>query len=204
MANHGIVMNVCPDDILGGAAMPAPGLPVASGNAQDLADPAEVHNLGADVGEDFWMYLQLRATTGTVHKCLTHLARQLHAHPLADAEIVGMGTDQHTVRVIIGVNLGDSFRIKARPSNVVAAHGFVRSLSAELANFWPQFLTGTPTDEERDLLATVVSAGAIQTRPTMVAGAGLRAATEILSFEPERELALASHGNSWQLDSAVA
>ena len=36
-----------------------------------------------------------------------------------------MGTDQHTVRVIIGVNLGDSFLIKARPKKVLAAYDFV-------------------------------------------------------------------------------
>jgi hypothetical protein len=119
-------------------------------------------------GDDFWMYLQLRATPGTVNRCLTHLDRHLQAHPNADALIVGIGTDPSTVRVIIGVNLGDSFKIKARPENVLAAYDFVQSLSASLASFWPQYLTGTPTEEERDLLASVVAAGAIQPRSTPV------------------------------------
>ena len=200
MTSHGSVMNVCPD-VLDGAALPTPGLPAANGDLEYVTDATEVHDV-ADVGEDFWMYLQLRATPGTVHKCLTHLARQMQGHPLADVEIVGMGTDQHTVRVIIGVNLGDSFRIKARPHNVLAAYGFVRSLSADLANFWPQYLTGTPTDEERDLLASVVAAGTIQTRPIMVVGTGLRASAEILTFEPE--LVPAAHSSNWQLECAVA
>jgi len=120
---------------------------------------------------------------------------------------VGIGTDQHTVRVIIGVNLGDSFRIKARPNNVLAAYEFVQSLSADLANFWPQYLTGTPTDEERDLLASVAAAGAIQTRPTMVAGTDHRMAAEVLAFEPVRELVRAvqaGHSGSWQVEAAVA
>ena len=204
MTSHAIAMNVRPDVILDDGAMSGPDVPVISRNAEYAADAPEVHDVGTDVGEDFWMYLQLRATPGTVHKCLTHLARQLQAHPFADVEIVGMGTDQHTVRVIIGVNLGDSFRIKARPKNVLAAYEFVQSLSAELANFWPQYLTGTPTDDERDLLASVVAAGAIQTKPVTVAGPGLRTAAEVLTFEPQRELVLDSHGSSWQLETAVA
>jgi hypothetical protein len=112
-----------------------------------------------DTGDDFWMYLQLRATPGTVNRCLTHLDRHLQAHPNADVEIVGIGTDPRTVRVIIGVNLGDSFKIKSRPENVLAAYEFVQSLSASMASFWPQYLTGTPTEEERDLLVAVVTAG---------------------------------------------
>jgi hypothetical protein len=98
--------------------------------------------------------------------------------------------------VIIGVNLGDGFRIKTRPKNVLAAYEFVQSLSADLANFWPQYLTGTPTDEERDLLASVVVAGAIQTRPIMVAGPDLHAVAKVLTLEPERQLVLDGAGAS--------
>jgi hypothetical protein len=204
MTSHAIVMNAHPDVILYGAATPAPDVPAASRNAEQVADDPDSYGLGEPVGEDFWMYLQLRATSGTVYKCLTHLDRQLQAHPDADVEVVGIGTDQHTVRVIIGVNLGDSFRIKTRPKNVLAAYEFVQSLSADLANFWPQYLTGTPTDEERDLLASVVVAGAIQTRPIMVAGPDLHAVAKVLTFEPERQLVLDGAGRIWQAETAVA
>ncbi len=115
-----------------------------------------------DTGSDFWMYLQLRATPGTVNTCLTRLDRHIRSHPGAAVEIVGIGSDPRTVRIIIGVNLGDSFKIKARPENVLAAYEFVRSLSTNLANFWPQYLSGTPTDEERDLLASVIAAGSAE------------------------------------------
>ena len=77
-------------------------------------------------------------------------------------------------------------------------------MSAELTNFWPQYLTGTPTDDERDLLASVVAAGAIQTRPILVAAPGVRDAAEVLAFETEPELVLGSHGDSWQIECAVA
>jgi hypothetical protein len=77
-------------------------------------------------------------------------------------------------------------------------------LSADLANFWPQYLTGTPTDEERDLLASVVVAGAIQTRPIMVAGPDLHAVAKVLTFEPERQLVLDGAGRIWQAETAVA
>jgi|GEM_PF-2224081 len=207
MTSHAIVTDVRPGVILGCAATPAPHAPAASRSTEYAVVGPESYGLGHDVGEDFWMYLQLRATSGTVSKCLTHLDRQLHSHPGADVEIVGIGTDQRTVRVIIGVNLGDSFRIKTRPKNVLAAYEFVQSLSADLANFWPQYLTGTPTDEERDLLASVVATGALQARPTLVASPDLRAAAEILTFEPVRELVSpvqAGHGGSWQVVAAVA
>ena len=207
MTSHAIATNVRPGVILGCAATPAPDVPAAGTSTEYVVDAPESYGMGQDVGEDFWMYLQLRATSGTVNKCLTHLDRQLQSHPGADVEIVGIGTDQHTVRVIIGVNLGDSFRIKTRPKIVLAAYEFVQSLSADLANFWPQYLTGTPTDEERDLLASVVAAGAIQTKPTMVAGPDLCAAAEVLTFEPVRELVSAvraGHGGSWQVQTAVA
>ena len=62
----------------------------------------------------------------------------------------------------------------------------------------------TPTDDERDLLASVVAAGTIQTKPVTVAGPGLRTAAEVLTFEPQRELVLDSHSSSWQLETAVA
>jgi hypothetical protein len=202
MTSHATVMNIRPDVLLDDAATPAPDAQAASRSTAYVPDGPQSFGLGVNVGEDFWMYLQLRATPGTVNKCLTHLDRQLQAHPGADVEIVGIGTDQYTVRVIIGVNLGDSFRIKTRPENVRAAYEFVQSLSADLANFWPQYLTGTPTDEERDLLASVVAAGAMTTRPAMVAGPDLRAAA-VLAFEPERELAPVGHG-SWLLHTAVA
>lgn len=152
-------------------------------------------------GDDFWMYLQLRATPGTVNRCLTHLDRHLQAHPDADVEIVGIGTDPRTVRVIIGVNLGDSFKIKARPDNVLAAYDFVQSLSAGLASFWPQYLTGTPTEEERDLLASVVAAGAILARPTPVPTPVSAPHTQRLTFEPDRELV---PDGTWQVENAVA
>jgi hypothetical protein len=206
MTSHAIVTNVRPDVIPDSAATPATDVPAASRNTEYVAYGPEGF-LGEDVGEDFWMYLQLRATSGTLNTCLTHLDRQLQAHPGADVEIAGIGTDQHAVRVIIGVNLGDSFRIKARPKNVLAAYAFVQSLSADLANFWPQYLTGTPTDDERDLLASVVAAGAIQTKPIMVAIPDLRAAADVLAFEPEREFVSAvraGHGRSWQVETAVA
>ncbi len=206
MTSYANVTNVRPGVILDCAATPARDVPAASRSTEYVADGPESYGLG-DVGEDFWMYLQLRATSGTVNKCLTQLDRQLQANPDADAEIVGIGTDRHAVRVIIGVNLGDSFRIKARPKNVLAAYAFVQSLSADLANFWPQYLTGTPTDDERDLLASVVAAGAIKTRPTMVAGPDHRVAAEVLAFEPVRELVSAvraGHGRSWQVETAVA
>jgi hypothetical protein len=207
MTSHAIIMNVCPDVFSDCPATPTTDVPAASRNTEYVEYGPEGFALGADVGEDFWMYLQLRATSGTLNKCLTHLDRQLQAHPGADVEIVGIGTDQHAVRVIIGVNLGDSFRIKARPKNVLAAYAFVQSLSADLANFWPQYLTGTPTDDERDLLASVIAAGAIQTKPIMVAIPDLRAAADVLAFEPEREFVSAvraGHGRSWQVETAVA
>ena len=195
MTSHATVMSIRPRVLRDAAATPEPDLPAASRDAAYVADGPEGYGLDVSAGEDFWMYLQLRATPGTVNKCLTHLDRQLQTHPGADVEIVGSGTDQYTVRVIIGVNLGDSFRIKTRPTNVLAAYEFVQSLSADMANFWPQYLTGTPTDDERDLLASVVAAGAI--RPD-VRAAGLPA------FEPQRELVLAGHSRSWHLETAVA
>jgi hypothetical protein len=207
MTSYANVTNVRPGVILDCAATPAPDVLAASRDTEYVVDCPESYGLGQDVGEDFWMYLQLRATSGTVNKCLTHLDRQLQFHPGADVEIVGIGTDQHTVRVIIGVNLGDSFRIKTRPKNVLAAYEFVQSLSADLANFWPQYLTGTPTDDERDLLASVVAAGAIQTRSGQATMVGLRAAAEVLAFEPVRELVSAvqaGHSDSWQIETAVA
>jgi hypothetical protein len=205
MTTHVTVMNVRPDVILDSVATRLPDVSAASSNAEYVADDLEPNDSAQDVGEDFWMYLQLRATPGTVNKCLTHLDRQLQAHPGADVEIVGIGTDQHTVRVIIGVNLGDSYRIKTRPKNVLAAYEFVQSLSAGMANFWPQYLIGTPTDEERDLLATVVAAGAIHTRPVMVSVP--RPTAAVLPFDPERELVSdvrTGHGHRWQLETAVA
>lgn len=159
------------------------------------------------VGEDYLMYLQLRATPQSINKCLTHLERHLQAHPDADAEIVGIGTDQHTIRVIIGVNLGDSSKIKARPKTVMAAYTFVRSLSANLANFWPQYLTGTPTDEERDLLASVVAAGAITkapARPSTAVDADSKADADVLAFGAGQELVLAGDRAIWQVETAVA
>ena len=200
MTSHAILVNVRPGDILD-RAVPTSTPSEADRVAEYVADGPESFGPAGDVGEDFWMYLQLRATPGTLNKCLTHLDRQLQAHPGADVEIVGLGTDQQTVRVIIGVNLGDSFRIKRRPENVLAAYDFVQSLFAGLANFWPQYLTGTPTDDERDLLASVVAAGAIQTGPTWVAGPGLRAA-KVLAFEQERRLDLDGAGGIWH--AAVA
>src|SRR6185503_1628267 len=184
MTSHATVMSIRPRVILDGAATPAPELPAGSRSAAYVADGPGRYGLGVDAGEDFWLYLQLRATPGTVDKCLTHLDRQLQTHSGADVEIVGIGTDQYTVRVIIGVNLGESFRIKTRPPNVLAAYEFVQSLSADMANFWPQYLTGTPTDDERDLLASVVAAGAI--RPELHAAGDL-------AFEPEREGVLDGH-----------
>lgn len=205
MTSHASVTNARPGVLLDCAATPAPDVLAARRDTEYRVGGPESYGLGQDVGEDFWMYLQLRATSGTVNKCLTHLDRLLQSHPGADVEIVGIGTDQHTVRVIIGVNLGDSFRIKTRPRCVLAAYEFVQSLSADLANFWPQYLTGTPTDDERDLLASVVAAGAIQTRLTMVAGPDLRAAPEVLAFEPVRELVSAAPaGGGWQVETAVA
>jgi len=203
MTSHAVLINVRPGAILNGPDASLPDVPAASTNTVYVADGPESYGLGWG-GEDFWMYLQLRATRGTFNKCLIHLDRQLQAHPGADVEVVGIGTDQHTVRVIIGVNLGDSSRIKTRPKNVVAAYEFVQSLSADLANFWPQYLTGTPTDDERDLLASVVAAGTIQTRPTMLVGPDARAAAEVLTSEPERQFALDGHSASWQVESAVA
>ena len=207
MTSYANVSNVRPGVVLDCAATPASDLPAAGRDPEYVVDGPESYGSGQDIGEDFWMYLQLRATTGTVNKCLTHLDRQLQSHPDADVEIVGIGTDQHTVRVIIGVNLGDSFRIKTRPRNVLAAYEFVQSLSADLANFWPQYLTGTPTDEERELLASVVAAGAIQTRPVVVAVPDLRATADVLAFEPMRELVSAvrrGRVRSWQVETAVA
>jgi len=133
------------------AALPADGF--------CLHDTARTLPESGDTGAEFWMYLQLRATPGTVNTCLTRLDRHIRSHPGAAVEIVGIGSDPRTVRIIIGVNLGDSFMIKARPENVLAAYEFVRSLSTNLANFWPQYLSGTPTDEERDLLASAIAAG---------------------------------------------
>lgn len=201
MTSHATVMNIRPDVNLDAAATPIPDVSAASQHTAYVADGSESYGLGVNVGEDFWMYLQLRATPGTVNKCLTHLDRQMQASPGAEVEIVGIGTDQYTVRVIIGVNLGDSFRIKTRPRNVLAAFDFVQSVAADMANFWPQYLTGTPTEDERELLASVVAAGAIQTRSAVGAGPDPRAA-EVLAFGPEREVAAV--GGSWQLHTAVA
>jgi len=204
MTSHATVMSIRPHVIPDIAVTPAPDLPAAGRHAAYVADGPESYGLGVSTGEDFWMYLQLRATPGTVNKCLTHLDRQMQTHPGADVEIVGIGTDQYTVRVIIGVNLGDSFRIKTRPTNVLAAYEFVQSLSADMANFWPQYLTGTPTDEERDLLATVVAAGAVHARPSLVVDPDLGTPAAILPFEPGRELVAAGHGGSWHGETDVA
>lgn len=157
------------------------GFPAGRGSMHDTA-----HALAesGDTGAEFWMYLQLRATPGTVNTCLTRLDRHIRSHPGAAVEIVGIGSDPRTVRIIIGVNLGDSFKIKARPENVLAAYEFVRSLSTNLANFWPQYLNGTPTDEERDLLASVIAAGAAGAAPARPAPGALTAGTI-----PQAELA---------------
>ncbi len=204
MTSHAIAMNDRP-----GVALRVPVTAIASkpACAPNMDWVAEIERqYDESVGEDYLMYLQLRATPQSITKCLTHLERQLQAHPDADAEIVGIGTDQHTIRVIIGVNLGDAFKIKARSKTVMAAYTFVRSLSANLANFWPQYLTGTPTDEERDLLASVVAAGAITkaTKAFARPSTAVNADTHTFAFEPEPELALAGDRASWRVETAVA
>ena len=62
MTTQAIVMNIRPDVIPDNPALATPDVPVASWNGEYVADAPEVHNAGADVGEEFWMYLQLRAT----------------------------------------------------------------------------------------------------------------------------------------------
>ncbi|MGV8847041.1 MAG: hypothetical protein ACOH1Y_17305 [Propionicimonas sp.] len=195
MTSHAIAINTRSELTLFEAPAPAP---ARTRNMNYVVECDYDHR--EDTGEDFWMYLEMRATHGTINTCLTRLDAHLQAHPDADAEIVGIGTDQHTLRVIIGVNLGDSYKIKSRPKNVLAAYDFVQTLTENLANFWPQYLTGTPTDEERDLLATVVATGAITARPTIETGTDAK----ILAFVPNREFVTDGDGGLWQVEVAVA
>ena len=204
MTSQAIAMNDRPVVALREPVTAIPSKPACGAKVDWVAEIEPLYDEA--VGEDYLMYLQLRATPQSINKCLTHLERHLQAHPEADAEIVGIGTDQHTIRVIIAVNLGDSFKIKARSKTVMAAYTFVRSLSANLANFWPQYLTGTPTDEERDLLASVVAAGAITKATQVVArpSAALDADVHVLPFDAEQEFVLAGDRASWPVETAVA
>ena len=120
-------------------------------------DPAQ----HAVTSPDLLMYMQFKVDSRESAATCINKFERLQAASRAQSTLVGMAVEGGKIAIIFAVNLGPSHEVKERSPQALAAFEFVTQITDKLFNYWPQFFSGEPTVEQREVLNRVIEIGTV-------------------------------------------
>ncbi|MGY1772906.1 hypothetical protein [Blastococcus sp. SYSU D00813] len=139
----------------------------------DPAVPAELHDLStestgcatapgtdpalaAEEADTVVVHVALRPRRGSARRCLAGLAALAAAHPDVAVSVTGLGKDERTVRVTVGVELGPRAGVARFSPQAQAAYAFVSDLFTTLYDHMPVY-SAEPGPAERAAAAGLMA-----------------------------------------------
>ena len=100
--------------------------------------------------------MALRPRRGSARRCLAGLAALAAAHPDVAVSVTGLGKDERTVRVTVGVELGPRAGVARFSPQAQAAYAFVSDLFTSLYDHMPVY-SAEPGPAERAAAAGLMA-----------------------------------------------
>ncbi|MGY1747036.1 hypothetical protein [Blastococcus sp. SYSU D00695] len=125
----------------------------------DLAATQADADLAAEAAEEadtVVVHVALRPRRGSARRCLAGLAALAAAHPDVAVAVSGLGKDERTVRVTVGVELGPRAGVARFSPQAQAAYAFVSELFTTLYDHMPVY-TAEPGPAERAAAAGLMA-----------------------------------------------
>ncbi len=122
------------------------------------ATDTEAH-LAAEAAEEadtVVVHVALRPRRGSARRCLAGLAALAAAHPDVAVSVSGLGKDERSVRVTVGIELGPRAGVARFSPQAQAAYAFVSELFTSLYDHMPVY-TAEPGDAERAAAAGLMA-----------------------------------------------
>ena len=112
--------------------------------------------LAAEEADTVVVHVALRPRRGSSRRCLAGLAALAAAHPDVAVSVTGLGKDERTVRVTVGVELGPRAGVARFSPQAQAAYAFVSELFTTLYDHMPVY-AAEPGPAERAAAAGLMS-----------------------------------------------
>lgn len=116
------------------------------------ADPV----LAAEDADTVVVHVALRPRRGSARRCLAGLAALAAAHPDVAVSVTGLGKDERTVRVTVGVELGPRAGVARFSPQAQAAYALVSDLFTTLYDHMPVY-SAEPGPAERAAAAGLMA-----------------------------------------------
>jgi hypothetical protein len=142
--------------------------PATPAGSDDLATPSSDVLATADAGavlsaeqaeeaDTVVVHVALRPRRGSARRCLAGLAALAAAHPDVAVSVTGLGKDERTVRVTVGVELGPRAGVARFSPQAQAAYAFVSDVFTSLYDHMPVY-AAEPGPAERAAAAGLMAA----------------------------------------------
>ncbi|WP_051683989.1 hypothetical protein [Blastococcus sp. URHD0036] len=107
--------------------------------SDEHASDAVLDDDGATDADTVVVHVALRPRRGSARRCLAGLAALAAAHPDVAVAVTGLGKDERTVRVTVGVELGPRAGVARFSPQAQAAYAFVSELFTTLYDHMPVY-----------------------------------------------------------------
>jgi hypothetical protein len=142
------------------SADPADTVDLTDGTSTDFLGMSDTDDvLATEQAEDadtVVVHVALRPRRGSARRCLAGLAALAAAHPDVAVSVSGLGKDERTVRVTVGVELGPRAGVARFSPQAQAAYAFVSELFTSLYDHMPVY-TAEPGPAERAAAAGLMA-----------------------------------------------
>jgi hypothetical protein len=122
----------------------------------DVAGAIADTDLTAEEADTVVVHVALRPRRGSARRCLAGLAALAAAHPDVAVAVTGLGKDERTVRVTVGVELGPRAGVARFSPQAQAAYAFVSELFTSLYDHMPVY-SAEPGPAERAAAAGLMA-----------------------------------------------
>ncbi|RBY86216.1 hypothetical protein DQ240_09510 [Blastococcus sp. TF02A-26] len=145
----------------------------------DDLEPARAADLADDV-DTVVVHVALRPRRGSARRCLAGLAALAAAHPDVAVAVTGLGKDERTVRVTVGVELGPRAGVARFSPQAQAAYAFVSDLFTTLYDHMPVYCA-EPGPAERAAAAGLMASLGVGAETVVPAPRAVPAAEHVLA-----------------------
>jgi hypothetical protein len=120
-------------------AFPGDTVDLTTSATDELDGSDAVSTAGAEETDTVVVHVALRPRRGSARRCLAGLAALAAAHPDVAVSVSGLGKDERTVRVTVGVELGPRAGVARFSPHAQAAYAFVSDLFTTLYDHMPVY-----------------------------------------------------------------
>jgi hypothetical protein len=133
-----------------------PSIDEVPGSDDDATSDAVLPADEAEEADTVVVHVALRPRRGSARRCLAGLAALAAGHPDVAVSVSGLGKDERTVRVTVGVELGPRAGVARFSPQAQAAYAFVSELFTTLYDHMPVYCA-EPGPAERDAAAGLMA-----------------------------------------------